>query len=333
MQIYNVNHIKNAIQVYQRCKSFRKTALITQISKSTIHRWWNKFHNLSINYKFQKRKNKKRKRKPKYKNLENIIEKLFINKTSIEFFTLESIQKYLQSNHYISPSLQWINHVLKKMKISKRKFNTIKIQTRNQEEIYDLYKKHQIEKEQTNNEIICLDETSFCNLGTSNEGYFLKGKNPTVYNVRKRISYSVLMAINKENIISYEINDKAYNTYTFFNFIKQLINKLETQNKETKFSFLMDNVAFHKSKHIKHYIISKGHSIIFIPPYTPQCNPIEELFSEIKRKYRQSNEINMKKKIINSINNVNKKNIPSYYLHSENFIKGKIKNEINSCQK
>jgi len=59
MPIYNVNHIKNSIQVYQRCRKFRKTAFITQIRKSTIHRWWNKFHNLSINYKFQRRKNKK----------------------------------------------------------------------------------------------------------------------------------------------------------------------------------------------------------------------------------------------------------------------------------
>ena len=48
----------------------------------------------------------------------------------------------------------------------------------------------------------------------------------------------------------------------------------------------MDNVAFHRNRELTNILLDKGISCIFIPPYSPRCNPIEEVFSVIKRRFR-----------------------------------------------
>ena len=47
---------------------------------------------------------------------------------------------------------------------------------------------------------------------------------------------------------------------------------------------VMDNVAFHKKEEIKLFLESIGVSIEFLPPYSPDLNPIEQVFSEVKSK-------------------------------------------------
>ena len=46
----------------------------------------------------------------------------------------------------------------------------------------------------------------------------------------------------------------------------------------------MDNVSFHKSKIIKETL--KDFNVIYTPPYSPQFNPIEFIYSIIKRNFK-----------------------------------------------
>ena len=48
----------------------------------------------------------------------------------------------------------------------------------------------------------------------------------------------------------------------------------------------MDNVTFHKNKEMKAMVEAKGHIIIFLPPYSPFLNPIENMFSKWKQPIR-----------------------------------------------
>jgi transposase len=50
---------------------------------------------------------------------------------------------------------------------------------------------------------------------------------------------------------------------------------------------VMDNAAFHKSKRTKELIESVGCKLIYLPPYSPDLNPIEQQWAVIKRKYRK----------------------------------------------
>lgn len=43
-----------------------------------------------------------------------------------------------------------------------------------------------------------------------------------------------------------------------------------------------DNVAFHKTKGVKEAIEEKGATLLYLPPYSPDFNPIELFFSKLK---------------------------------------------------
>jgi len=84
------------------------------------------------------------------------------------------------------------------------------------------------------------------------------------------------MAINTNGVLLCEIFTKSINTDKLYNFLEKLL-----INKKDKY-ILMDNVSFHKSKKIKKLVEDSGNHLLFIPPYSPDFNPIEEVFSKLK---------------------------------------------------
>ena len=50
---------------------------------------------------------------------------------------------------------------------------------------------------------------------------------------------------------------------------------------------VMDNATFHKSKRTKELIESVGCRVIFLPPYSPDLNPIEKFWANMKRWIKQ----------------------------------------------
>jgi transposase len=42
---------------------------------------------------------------------------------------------------------------------------------------------------------------------------------------------------------------------------------------------VLDNCAIHKSDALRAVVEAQGHLLIFLPPYSPDFNPIEESFS------------------------------------------------------
>ena len=51
---------------------------------------------------------------------------------------------------------------------------------------------------------------------------------------------------------------------------------------------VMDNLQAHKGQGVKRLIESRGAKILFLPPYSPDFNPIEEAFSKIKSSVRKA---------------------------------------------
>ena len=54
---------------------------------------------------------------------------------------------------------------------------------------------------------------------------------------------------------------------------------------------IMDNAAFHKKEDIRVMAEEAGHKILFLPPYSPDFNPIEKDFAILK-KIRQNAPLN-----------------------------------------
>ena len=49
---------------------------------------------------------------------------------------------------------------------------------------------------------------------------------------------------------------------------------------------IMDNLAAHKNESVRTIIASKGATLLYLPPYSPDLNPIEKMWSKVKQLLR-----------------------------------------------
>jgi transposase len=92
----------------------------------------------------------------------------------------------------------------------------------------------------------------------------------------------------RTNIIAGYVNNKTIapmvfngscNTKIFEQWVKHFfIKELKTGQ-----VVIMDNASFHKSQKTKELIESVGCRVIFLPPYSPDLNPIEKFWANMKR--------------------------------------------------
>lgn len=82
---------------------------------------------------------------------------------------------------------------------------------------------------------------------------------------------------------------------------------------------IMDNVAFHKVIGIKEAIERKGARLIYLPPYSPELNPIEPMWSKIKNSLRNAGARTynaFKKAIKESFESIKKNDLIGWFKHS-----------------
>lgn len=131
------------------------------------------------------------------------------------------------------------------------------------------------------------------------------------------------MAIQPNGIISYKAVSKPFNKQSFKDYLEESLFPL--LNESIK-AIIMDNVAFHKSKDIIELFKTRGLEPIFIPPYTPRCNPIEEVFSIMKRAFRVSKKIDFNSKMEEVIEQIKQyKDISKHYDHTRHYVEEWLK--------
>ena len=69
------------------------------------------------------------------------------------------------------------------------------------------------------------------------------------------------------------------NTELFENWVEQFLLKELKQGQVV----ILDNATFHKSQRTRELIESVGCTVIFLPPYSPDLNPIEKFWANMKR--------------------------------------------------
>ena len=111
--------------------------------------------------------------------------------------------------------------------------------------------------------------------GWGKKGQILKGQKSGKYYQRTNI---IAGLVNNRTIAPLVFNGTC-NTELFNDWLEQfLLKELEPGQ-----FVVMDNAAFHKSKKTKELIESVGCKIIFLPPYSPDLNPIEKFWANMKR--------------------------------------------------
>ncbi|WP_316359811.1 IS630 family transposase [Candidatus Neptunichlamydia sp. REUL1] len=63
---------------------------------------------------------------------------------------------------------------------------------------------------------------------------------------------------------------------------EDLLSKLPSES-----ILVMDNASFHKSKSMQEKIQAAGHTLEYLPPYSPDLNPIEHKWAQAKSKRRK----------------------------------------------
>lgn len=92
----------------------------------------------------------------------------------------------------------------------------------------------------------------------------------------KRIS--VIGVLNKNKLMAPCTFEGTCNNELFTQYVENiLLPELKAGN-----VLVLDNASFHKSKKVKEIIESKGIKLMFLPPYSPDLNPIEHAWAKIK---------------------------------------------------
>ena len=178
-------------------------------------------------------------------------------------------------------------------------------------QIYDV-----LEKSSMNN-IISIDETNIDSHICSNYGWSKSGTRIQNTITHPRIRYSLILAISCKKIIHQKLIKGSVNGEIFLEFIKGLVEKLKPNENNY---ILLDNARIHHYKKINKFILSQP-KIFFIYniPYTPETNPIEKVFNDIKRILRNKkiNNTNLISQIKKTIIYVSKNNnFEAYYKKS-----------------
>lgn len=132
--------------------------------------------------------------------------------------------------------------------------------------------------------LILLDETCINNHLTKHYGYSpksVKGIKPVPAN--RGLNLSCMCAIFKEGLIAYEIRRGSYNSEFFVEFIQNKLADFFRNNPQK--ILIMDNARFHHLEIVLLKLRELGFAFKFLPPYSPQLNPIEEFFSMIKSRF------------------------------------------------
>lgn len=99
--------------------------------------------------------------------------------------------------------------------------------------------------------------------------------------------YQILPAYAQDGIVLSRVFRGSTDAPVFEDFIKQL---LEHCGKwpESKSVLVMDNASFHHSERVQQLCFDAGVKLVYLPPYSPDLNPIEEFFAELKAHIKRS---------------------------------------------
>ena len=116
-------------------------------------------------------------------------------------------------------------------------------------------------------------------------GYAIRGCTPVTHRLLERGKrVNAIAALTSNGIVAVDIVTGSIAGHTFFDFLRgTLIPQLMPFNGTNPNSVLiMDNCSIHHIAEVKDLLHQAGILVLFLPPYSPDLNPIEEAFNYVK---------------------------------------------------
>ena len=145
------------------------------------------------------------------------------------------------------------------------------------------------------NMFVWVDET-----GTDNRdhirkyGYVFRGMTPTCtrHLVRGKRT-NAIVGLSSSGVVASEIISASVNGDAFFDFVRgNLLPMMHPFDGRSSHSILvMDNCSIHHISEVKELLRQVGVVLLFLPPYSPDLNPVEEAFSYVKSYLRKHDQL------------------------------------------
>jgi transposase len=119
-------------------------------------------------------------------------------------------------------------------------------------------------------------------VGFRRTGWSPLGVTPVqISRVQREQRYQILPAYTQDGVVLSRIFRGLTDAAVFEDFIEQLLQHCGRWP-EPKSVLVMDNASFHHTEHIARMCFDAGVKLVYLPPYSPDLNPIEEFFAELK---------------------------------------------------
>jgi len=209
-------------------------------------------------------------------------------------------------------TLKKLDITRKKKKYSDPKKNTVIVKA--EKENYD----DQLEKIEPEKRFY-LDETSSCTnmspaYGRSKRGQPAYDKKPTY----SGDTVSSVAVLTKEGIKAQYTYFVSLTSLVFINYLSTFVLPLLNDGQ----TLIMDNHPVHHAKIVHEYMDKNNINVLFLPPYSPELNPIEEAFSKIKqfiKKQKARTIDNLLKAIENAFSIISVHDAHGYFNHAAQF--------------
>lgn len=147
----------------------------------------------------------------------------------------------------------------------------------------------------TIDQLVWLDETG-CDKRdhVRKMGYSMKGDRPVYHSILHRGQrVSAIAAMCCEGVIALELQEGTFNGDKFMEFLTCILipQMCQFDGSSPRSVLVMDNCTIHHVSPALKMLSDAGILALFLPPYSPDLNPVEELFSYVKYYLKQHDEI------------------------------------------
>lgn len=104
--------------------------------------------------------------------------------------------------------------------------------------------------------------------------------------LKRNCSYSVLPALSIDGIFYSDIKLGSYNGDEFLEWLDGLLEEMNPYP-ASRSVLVLDNCRIHHVEGVQEKCDEHGVRLIYLPPYSPDLNPIEEAFSYVKAHIRR----------------------------------------------
>lgn len=304
--MYPIAFREAAMRLYNFHGSLRKTAIALKVSIASLSRWHKNIEP------------KKRIRRP-IKLTDAIVQFIAFYTSNNVSTTCLKIKVEVERAFDVKISKQLAHLALKKSGYTFKRIRK-RGESKNKHTLYKSFQEKFLQAVKDHKMVVAIDESGFDHQPFPIYGYSLKGQqailNYKPLNDRKR--YSLIMATSCDGKKYYNITDSSVNGTVFSEFILNL-------PFPTNSVILLDNASIHKTKVFQATALKKGYSVLFIPPYSPECNPIELVFGIIKNKYYKSryceHSLPIHTVVQDCVNEIETQTVTRCFKHVENYLK------------